>query len=62
MYVHVCAGTHMCVHVWMCVKDQRTALDVVHQVSSTLLLQTGSFIDLELPSNIGWLGGKAQDG
>lgn len=52
----------MCVHVCMCVKDQRTALDVVHQVSSTLLLQTGSFIDLELPSNIGWLGGKAQDG
>lgn len=48
--VHVCTSMFKC--MCMCVQVYMgTALD--HQASSTLFLQTGSFINLELLSTIG---------
>lgn len=50
--VHVCTSMFKC--MCMCMQVYMgTALDIVYQASSTLFLQTGSFINLDLPSTIG---------
>jgi len=63
--VHMTVLVHVCMQVFICkcvcaYGGQRTTLGVIPQVLSALILGTGSLIDLNLPSRLGWQASKYQ--
>lgn len=52
-----CICTRMCMHV-SAYGDQRTALDVIHEASSMLVLEAGSLTGLELTKSLGCIASE----